>query len=88
MLLNGGGRGIVWLVLEVGEQAVGTVLGLLSCATFDVGTGIRNCFLEYRKYVLIVVAAGQEPLVEDDKLCLNVQWTQAQSVHAHHVARD
>ena len=75
MFLNGGGRGVVWMVLEVEEQAVGTVFGFLLCFTFDVGTGIRNCFLEYRNYVFLVVAASQEPLVKEDKLCLNVQWT-------------
>ena len=59
MFLNGGGRGVGQMVMEVEEQAVGTVLGLLLCYTFDVGTGIRNCFLEYRKYVLIVVPLTQ-----------------------------
>ena len=37
---------------------------------------------------LIVVTAGQEPLVEEDELSLNVQWTQAQSLYLHHVAYD
>ena len=65
------------MVLEVEEQAVGTVLGLLLCAIFDVGTGIRNCFLEYRKYVLVVVAARQELLVEEDsghkhRVCMRI----------------
>ena len=88
MFLNGGGRGVGQMVMEVEEQAVGTVLGLLLCAMFDVGMGISNCFPEYRKYVLVVVAAGQELLVEEDKLFMNVQWTRAQSVHAHHIAHD
>ena len=63
-LLDGGGWWVVRMILDVEEEAVGSVLGLLSCSTFDIRTGICDCLLKDRQNVFVVVTAGHKPAVE------------------------
>jgi len=76
------------MILDVEEEAVGSVLDFLSCASFDVRTSIRDCLLEDGQNVIVVVSAGHKPAVEQPQFRSNVQRTRAQSVHSHHVAHD
>ena len=88
MFLDDGGWWIVWMVFQMEEQAVGAVIDCLVCASFDVRAGVCYHLLEDLKDVYIGVAMDYQPAVEQSQFCQNVQWTQAQSVHAHHVAHD
>ena len=63
-LLDGRGWWVVWMILDVEEEAVGSVLDFFPCALFDVRTGIRDCLLKDRQNVFVVVTAGHKPAVE------------------------
>ena len=74
-LLDGGGWWVVRMILDVEEEAVGSVLDFFSCALFDVRTGIGDCLLEDRQNAIVVVSAGHKPAVEQPQFCSNVQRT-------------